>query len=351
MLAITSRSSRTVAKRRRLKRPAEMAAAVPKPASCSGGTWSGCGPGPAWRSMSSRRMGISSIAASACRTWRIPRMNRCDGSPASASRRTMMHSCSSSPAATRISRVPLGLGARRPGLADPPRRSARGHGRWRARGLPADPPAPMAGQLAGQRARGPGPSPRRPRAPPSHPARRDRDSADAESILACRVAAGPKRRLPAFCHRPLRDLTFDSRVQREARTLSRNRNDVTVYSSPPPSLTRRIASSPAGRVAGNDPAHRPAPSSKAESSGRVARVPAKVGRFVATRGRSRSSGRSAVSTAGSVDVWHAHGPDWPAGSGTPVRPPTRLVYDSHEIFMETGSAARLPNPLRRLLAA
>jgi glycosyltransferase involved in cell wall biosynthesis len=37
--------------------------------------------------------------------------------------------------------------------------------------------------------------------------------------------------------------------------------------------------------------------------------------------------------------------------GPDVRSPCRLVYDSHEIFLETGTGARLPRLLRRVLSA
>jgi glycosyltransferase involved in cell wall biosynthesis len=37
--------------------------------------------------------------------------------------------------------------------------------------------------------------------------------------------------------------------------------------------------------------------------------------------------------------------------GPLVRAPARLVYDSHELFIDTGTAVRLPRPARRLLKA
>ncbi len=63
----------------------------------------------------------------------------------------------------------------------------------------------------------------------------------------------------------------------------------------------------------------------------------------------RSWGRLAVASCGDVDAWHAHdltgliaiAPSLPAGA--------RLVYDSHELFLEQGTALRLPGFARRLL--
>jgi glycosyltransferase involved in cell wall biosynthesis len=64
---------------------------------------------------------------------------------------------------------------------------------------------------------------------------------------------------------------------------------------------------------------------------------ARWGRWVADAGRG-------------ADVWHLH--DYPALSAVAPRiGGTPYVYDSHEIFMESGTAARLPGPLRRWLSA
>jgi glycosyltransferase involved in cell wall biosynthesis len=66
----------------------------------------------------------------------------------------------------------------------------------------------------------------------------------------------------------------------------------------------------------------------------------------------RSWGRWAVRAAGKPDVWHAH--DFTgllalALGGLPRDTP--VVYDSHELYMELGSAARMPGPVRTTLAA
>jgi glycogen(starch) synthase len=50
------------------------------------------------------------------------------------------------------------------------------------------------------------------------------------------------------------------------------------------------------------------------------------------------------------DVWHAHDLTALAALGTGVRRSTRLVYDSHELYLESGTAMRLPRPARWLLA-
>ncbi len=63
----------------------------------------------------------------------------------------------------------------------------------------------------------------------------------------------------------------------------------------------------------------------------------------------RAWGTWAVETGGSVDVWHAHDLPGLMAVGPRVKAPCELVYDSHEIFLEAGSAVRMPATVRRLL--
>jgi glycosyltransferase involved in cell wall biosynthesis len=64
----------------------------------------------------------------------------------------------------------------------------------------------------------------------------------------------------------------------------------------------------------------------------------------------RAWGRWAVRAAGAVDVWHAHDLPGLMAVGPLVGEGVALVYDSHEIFIETGTATRMPWPVRRLLS-
>src|SRR5262249_48087466 len=84
--------------------------------------------------------------------------------------------------------------------------------------------------------------------------------------------------------------------------------------------------------------------------GRIGRIRSRVSWVIGYGRTIRNWGREVVALAGDVDVWHAHDLTGLLAVGPRVKRPTRLVYDSHEIFMETGSAARLPGPMRRLLA-
>ena len=60
-------------------------------------------------------------------------------------------------------------------------------------------------------------------------------------------------------------------------------------------------------------------------------------------------GRHVAEAVDPVDVWHLH--DLPAlvAISNRVDRSVPIVYDSHEIFLDTGTADRLPRPLRRLV--
>lgn len=147
------------------------------------------------------------------------------------------------------------------------------------------------------------------------------------------------------------DMTFDSRVIREAETLSTAGHEVTIYclgGSPATGARFRVvARVPPGSSVlpdGGSPFLRSAGSSVAEIRRRASWV---VGYAQALR----AWGRMVVAAAGAVDVWHTHDLTGLLAVGPLVRSPGRLVYDSHEIFLETGTGVRLPRLFRRALAA
>lgn len=152
------------------------------------------------------------------------------------------------------------------------------------------------------------------------------------------------------------DPTHDGRVQREAATLADAGYDVRLLALegrrpvvvPPRAgvevVVRRATASKV--VPGTkSPFHPGDPGTS---------PPVRGGRFGWVAGYAanlRSWGRWAVRTGGAPDVWHAH--DFTALlalalGGLPRRAP--LVYDSHELYMEVGSVARMPGPIRHLLA-
>jgi glycosyltransferase involved in cell wall biosynthesis len=148
------------------------------------------------------------------------------------------------------------------------------------------------------------------------------------------------------------DITYDSRVMREAETLARAGHSVTVFclagtAGPgrPFGVVARMPGRPVVLPDGSSPFLRASPSSGA------ARMFDRI-RWIFGYALTLSSwGRWAVASAGDVDVWHAHDLTGLMAVGPFVRRRCRQVYDSHEIFVETGTGARLPGPLRRALSA
>jgi glycosyltransferase involved in cell wall biosynthesis len=148
------------------------------------------------------------------------------------------------------------------------------------------------------------------------------------------------------------NLTHDSRVIREAETLCGAGHSVTVFclggSAGPDARFRVVAHVPARRTVLPDGS---SPFLKASRSSVVGRLKARIRWILGYARTMRAWGRWAVAAAGVVDVWHAHDLTGLMAVGPLVRAPRRLVYDSHEIFLETGTGARLPKPLRWALSA
>lgn len=148
------------------------------------------------------------------------------------------------------------------------------------------------------------------------------------------------------------DITFDSRVQREAETLARAGHDVTVHA-----IRGTVAEGSGFRVAIVPPDRSSvlpdgsSPFYGSQGAGRLAHYRSRVRWLTGYARNLRGWGKDVVRAAGPVDVWHVHDLLGLVAVAPQVRGDTRLVYDSHEIFIETGTAARLPSLARRVLAA
>jgi glycosyltransferase involved in cell wall biosynthesis len=163
---------------------------------------------------------------------------------------------------------------------------------------------------------------------------------------------GPPKRLKIAMALYSPDLPFDSRVLREARALSEAGHKVTVYclegSVPPDAPFDAIARQPKKAPA------LPGGSNPFFSQGSMSRVKRLFARAQWMLGYVRNVrvwGRWAVETAGDVDVWHVHDLSGMMAIVPHVGSRPRVVYDSHEIFVDAGSAAVMPGPVRRLLRA
>ncbi len=60
----------------------------------------------------------------------------------------------------------------------------------------------------------------------------------------------------------------------------------------------------------------------------------------------RAWGRTITSSAAGIDTWHAHDFAGLVAVGGSIGPGPALVYDVHDVFVETGTAGRLPAVLR-----
>lgn len=146
-------------------------------------------------------------------------------------------------------------------------------------------------------------------------------------------------------------ITYDSRVLREAESLAHAGHTVTIFclsGTPPEGVPFRTVTGAPSRSSVLPDGSSPFLGVRPRTS--WARLAGRIRWVVGYTRNIRAWGRWAVATAGEVDVWHAHDLTGLMAVGPAVRKPCRLVYDSHEIFLEAGTAARLPGPLRRLLA-
>jgi glycosyltransferase involved in cell wall biosynthesis len=145
------------------------------------------------------------------------------------------------------------------------------------------------------------------------------------------------------------DLTFDSRVQREARALAAAGYRVTVYclawSGNPATFGMRVD------VVTMMPEHgRVVPGTASPfldmrvTSGRLRRVRLRAAWLVGYVRNLRAWGRMVVDHAGRVDAWHLH--DFAGLVAIAPRVTGPIVYDVHDLFTETGTGRHLPDPVR-----
>ena len=150
------------------------------------------------------------------------------------------------------------------------------------------------------------------------------------------------------------DLTHDSRVIREAESLAAAGHAVTIACLAASAATiDRLG--PAIRVLVHQPggnAVRPGDPSPfyAARASRVGRIVARARWLWGCWSSIARWGRGVVAAVGPVDTWHAHDLTGLEAVAPRIDRGTHVVYDSHELFLETGSATRLPGFARRLLA-
>lgn len=148
------------------------------------------------------------------------------------------------------------------------------------------------------------------------------------------------------------DLTYDSRVRKEARTLASHGYDVTVVCLAADDETRDLPTNVKVVVcrAADDTALPGQVNPFRTSSGsRLRSLMGGAGWLRAYAGNLRAWGRSAAAACDAVDIWHAHDLTGLAAVAPVTDQTVPIVYDSHELYLETGTAARLPLPAGLLL--
>lgn len=150
------------------------------------------------------------------------------------------------------------------------------------------------------------------------------------------------------------DITYDSRVRREAATLARAGYRVCLVclgddgrSGSLPEEVRVVVRRPT-RTAVVPRSPNPYRDGTGGSINRAVRRLRWLGGYAANV---RAWGRSVSTACGPVDLWHLHDLTALAAVLPTLGPDVPVVYDAHELFLEAGTAARLPGVLRRLMRA
>jgi glycosyltransferase involved in cell wall biosynthesis len=148
------------------------------------------------------------------------------------------------------------------------------------------------------------------------------------------------------------DLTYDSRVRREARSLALSGFDVVIAclahestsDDLPPQVS--VVVQPISRASAQPGALNPF---RAPGQHRAAALVRGASWFVGYSRALRSWGHSATAACGRVDAWHAHDLTGLVALAPRLGGGIPIVYDAHDLLLESGTALRLPSPARRLL--
>ena len=148
------------------------------------------------------------------------------------------------------------------------------------------------------------------------------------------------------------DLTFDSRVRREARSLALAGFDVVIAclanestsDDLPPNVS--VVVQPIARASVQPGALNPFRAPRRHRASSLVRGAS----WLVGYGRAlRSWGRSATTACGRVDAWHAHDLTGLVALAPRLGGGVPIVYDVHDLLLESGTALKLPSPARRVL--
>jgi glycosyltransferase involved in cell wall biosynthesis len=148
------------------------------------------------------------------------------------------------------------------------------------------------------------------------------------------------------------DLTYDSRVRREARSLAAAGFEVVIAclanadaaDDLPPEVS--VVVRPLVDASAQPGALNPF---RARGASRVLALARGAAWFLHYVRALRSWGPAAAAACGEVDSWHAHDLTGLLALGSRLGRGTPVVYDVHDLVLESGTALRLPALARRLL--
>jgi glycosyltransferase involved in cell wall biosynthesis len=150
------------------------------------------------------------------------------------------------------------------------------------------------------------------------------------------------------------DLTYDSRVRREARSLVSAGFDVVIVclanenlsDDLPPEVS--VVIRPLTDSSTQPGAVNPFRAATARRLVAMARGATWFFRYIRAL---RAWGRAATEACGPVDSWHAHDLTALLALGSRLGGPVPVVYDVHDLVLESGTALRLPGLARRFFRA
>ena len=150
------------------------------------------------------------------------------------------------------------------------------------------------------------------------------------------------------------DIRHDSRVQREARWLADLGHRVTIHCIAGSQDDLRLLGGKVEVIAHGVPvgAIRPGSPSpfrmqmRIPKAGRIVRKALWIAGYVRSL---RAWGRAILADAPQVDVWHAHDFTGLVAIAGSLQRSAALVYDVHDLFVDTGTGRLLPAPVRRVI--
>lgn len=148
------------------------------------------------------------------------------------------------------------------------------------------------------------------------------------------------------------DIRHDSRVQREANSLADVGHDVTVFCvagsrERMPLLDHRVKVIVQGVAAGAIGPGSPSPFRRSGHASLARRLASRATWLAGYAWNLRAWGRAIAANASRFEVWHVHDFAGLVAVGGSVSKDAALVYDVHDLFVETGTASLLPAALRR----